>query len=563
MRLMSCAALVAAMGCSSKSSGTMDPGSEPDPKGWTITIDMSGLDRFVQPSTETMWTVGGVATATDGLQSLTVDGALVETDSTGAFSTSVAVAPGLTRVAILATDELGHTRKGDRHLLTAPFLPDTAYNPEAANLVLTNAVLSAMSESIASYATGVDVAGEIMKKQVLSQDDRCVTWPVQASQGKVTASLVGDQGNLWLNIKVPTLYVYFQGRCQGLIQQIPIAGEMRGTIDVWTRLTPKPPADGGCLSAFAHTKPQVQIAGWQFDVWGTGGPLQSWIVELFSGSKSTEARQQLTTEVGGRADQLLAQKLSDVVVFERSSEMELLGKPLTLDLCVAGLESAGGKLTARIAARAVGAGTIPAPGTPLLEGAFVRAGQSELVLDGNLIGQLLFAAWRDNGLARSAPDIDAGILQILVPGLGKEFPDATTAQIAIDAELPPYVRATPDGPGDLAIEMGDLMIQISIEGTKVLRFGAHLTLALDLTAMDGKLVPSVVDTVAKVVLLDERHDGTDEALETAVQSQLGPAAAKLLDGGVAIALPDIPGLGKPVAVSADPAGRFLHVQLTP
>jgi hypothetical protein len=562
MRLMSCAALVAALGCSSKSS-TSDPGSEPDPKGWTITIDMSGLDRFVQPADASTWTVGGVATATEGLQSLTVGGALVEVDSRGAFSTSVEVTPGLTRVEILATDEAGHTRKGDRTLLAAPFLPETEYNAEAANLVLTSSVLAAMSDSIAAYASDVDVAGEIMKKQVLSQDDRCVTWPVSAKQGTATASLVGDQGNLWLRIRVPNLYVYFQGSCRGLFSTIPIAGEMRGTIDVWSRLTPKPPAGGGCLSAFAHTKPQVQISGWAFDVWGTGGPLQSWIVELFSGDKSTQARQQLATEVGTRADQLLGPKLSNVTVFERSSDMELLGRPLTLDLCVAGLDNAGGKLSARIAARALGAGTIAAPGAPLIEGAFVRAGQNELVLDANLIGQLLFASWRDGGLARSAPDIDAGILQILMPGLGKEFPDATIAQVAIDAELPPYVRATPDGPAHLQIELADLMITISIEGKNVLRFGAHLTLALDLSAQDGALVPSVVDTQSKVVLLDERHDGSDEALETAVQSQLGSAAAKLLDGGVAIALPDIPGLGAPVAVSADPAGRFLHVQLAP
>src|SRR5690606_6253083 len=150
--------------------------------------------------------------------------------------------------------------------------------------------------------------------------------------------------------------------------------------------------------------------------------------------------------------------------------------------------------------RATGAGMLPAPGAPQLEGATVRAGANELVLDGNLIAQLLFASWRDGGLARTAPDIDAGILQILMPGLAKEFPDATLAQVAIDAELPPYVRATPAGPGDLSVELGDLMISISIDGTRVLRFGAHLTLALELTPQDGALVPSVVDTQAKVSL---------------------------------------------------------------
>lgn len=562
MRLLSCAALIAALGCSSKST-SQDMTPEPDPKGWTITVDMSGLDRFVQPADAAAWPVGGVATATEGLQSVTVDGALVELDGSGAFKTDVAVTPGLTRVAILATDEAGHTRKGDRTLLAAPFLPDGAYNTDAANLVLTNAVLAAMSDGIASYATDVDVAGEILAREVLSQDDRCVTWPVSAQQGQVTATLQRDGGTLWLRIRVPNLYVFFQGSCRGLLSNIPIAGEMIGTIDIWTRLTPKPPMAGACLSAFAHTKPQVQISGWGFDVWGTSGPLQGWIVDLFSGNKSTEARTQLATEVGGRADALLATKLANVSVFERTSELDLLGRPLVLELCVAGLESTASTLSARIAARATGAGTLPAPGAPLLGGATVRAAANELVLDGNLIAQLLFASWRDGGLARTAPDIDAGILQILMPGLAKEFPDATLAQVAIDAELPPYVRATPAGPGDLGVELGDLMITISIDGTRVLRFGAHLTLALELVPQDGALVPSVVDTQAKVSLLDERHDGVDEALEQAVQSQLGAAAAKLLDGGAAIALPDLPGLGAPVDVTADAGGRFLHIKLAP
>ena len=30
----------------------------PDPKGWTITVDMSALDRFVPPESGT-WSVGG------------------------------------------------------------------------------------------------------------------------------------------------------------------------------------------------------------------------------------------------------------------------------------------------------------------------------------------------------------------------------------------------------------------------------------------------------------------------------------------------------------------------
>jgi hypothetical protein len=561
MRLLTCTALVV-LGCSSKPASD-DMTTEPDPKGWTITVDMSGLDRFVQPNGTTSWPVAGVATATEGLASVTVAEAAVELDASGAFATTVPVMPGLTRVPILATDSAGHTRKADRTLLAARFLPDGEFNSAAANLVLTDAVLAAMNESVATYANGVDVAGEILARDVLSQDDRCITWPVSGQQGTVSASLVNDRGALWLRIRVPSLYIYFEGSCRGLLSTIPIAGEMRGNLDIWTRLTPKPPTTGACLSAFAHTQPEVVISGWGFDVWGTSGPLQSWIIELFSGNKSTEARTQLATEVGARANQLLTTKLANVTVYERTSQMELLGRPLTLDLCVAGLDTVSSTLSARIAARATGAGTFPAPGAPQLDGPAVRAGANELVLDANLIAQLLFASWRDAGLARTAPDIDAGVLQILMPGLAKEFPDATVASVAIDAELPAYVRATPQGPGDLDVDLGDLMITITIEGKQVLRFSTVLTLALELKPDAGALKPMVVETRAKVALIDERYDGTDEALEQAVELQIGSAAAQLLGDGAAIALPALPGLGAPIDVTADAGGRYLRIRLAP
>lgn len=556
-----CAIAIVLAACSSKGTGAGDDDGtvEPDPKGWTITVDMSPTDRFVQPADSTTWSVSGKATGTGGITSVTVDDAMVDLANDGAFSTSVPVAPGFTHVRVLATDTDGHTRKGDRALLAANFLEDGKYSTGAANLVLTSAVLSAMNDSVQSYATGVDVAGEILARDVLSQDDRCITWPVTATQGTVSATLTNNSGNLTLRIRVPNLNVYFEGTCQGLISQIPIAGQMKGTIDVYTTLTPKP--DGGCLHAFDHTQPQVQITGWQFGVWGTSGPLQSWIVDLFSGGKSDEARAQLQTEVGTKAHTLLTQKLANVTVYEKSSQLDLFGRPLGLDLCVSNLVKSGTTLRASVAARATGMGDKPAPGAPQIDGAAVPATANELVLDSNVIGQLLFAAWKDGGLAKAGPSIDAGILQILMPGLAKEFPDATMADVWIDADLPPLVRATPAGPGDVAVELGDLMIDVSIDGKRILRFGVQLTLALELTPMNGALVPKVVDTKAEVALLDERYDGSDDALETAVKAQIGSAATQLLGTGTSIALPQLPGLGAPTDVVPDAGGRFLHIKL--
>ena len=141
--------LVAVVGCShSMATGGDDAAPPADPKGWTIAIDTSALDRYVQPDTLTSWTVAGTATASDGLASVSVAG--TDLGSASAFSTTVTVAPGLTRVPIVAADLAGHTRKGDRTLLAARLLPETPANPNAASLVLTNAILAAMSSGLAA-----------------------------------------------------------------------------------------------------------------------------------------------------------------------------------------------------------------------------------------------------------------------------------------------------------------------------------------------------------------------------------------------------------------------------
>ncbi len=551
------------MGCSASDKSPGDD-VEPDPKGWTITVDMAATDRFVRPATSTTWPVSGEATATEGLASVAVGGMTAPLDG-GAFTASVAAAPGLTRVSVLATDDAGHTRKGDRTLLAATFLPEGAHNPAAASLVLDDAILASLGEGLAAEAGEVEVAAEILQRDVLSQDDRCVTWPVQASQGEVAVDLVEDRGDLWLRIRIPNLYVYFEGSCQGLVSTIPIGGEMGGTIDVWTQLTANPvDLDGAgapdqCLSSFAHTTPEVIVNGWGFDVWGLGGPLQNWIVQAFSGDKAAEAKQQIATEVGTRADGMLTDQLADIAVFDRTSELDLLDEPIALHLCLGSLEKIDNQLIARIAASATAGGDKLAPGVPQVEGPLVRPAANELLLDANLVGQLLFASWKGGGLTRPGPDADISVLAILVPEL-EQF-SSQQAQVMVDGELPPLVTATPDGPGMVRVELGDLMVDLSLDDTRVFRFGANLTLDLDLAPVDGKLVPTVVGSNAKAWLLDERYDGPDAGLEAAIEFKLGDVASELIGESVSIALPALPGLGAPVSIAVDPGGRFLRVGL--
>ena len=559
-RFASIALLIVVVGCSGKSAGPEEDQPEPDPKGWTITVDMSKTDRFVQPGTETSWPVAGVATATDGIASIDVAGSPVEVAEDGSFASTVAVMPGLTPVPVTVTDDLGHVRRADRTLLAARFLPDVEHNTAAASLVLDNTLLAAMSGGIASEAGDVNVAAEILARQYLSQDSQCATWPMQARQGTVQVTLTQSAGDLWLRIRIPNLYVYFEGECQGPLRIIPLAGEMGGTIDVLTKLTPKTTTGATCLEAFNHSTPQVTISGWGFNVWGTGGPLQNWMVDMFSGEKATEAHDQLVTEVRTKANTLLAQKLAHIQVFDRTSELELLGKPVGMHLCLGGLDKVGSTLVARIAAQAVGNGMREAPGTPQIDGARPAVPAKELLLDANLVGQLLFASWKDGGMTRAAPDADISVLQILVPALYDNF-STSMAQITVDAELPPLVTATPMGPSDLKVELGDLMVDITLEEKRVFRFGVNLTLLLDLVPTAGKLVPTVVETKATVALLDELYDGPDAALEAAIGVQIGKTAASLLGDSTAIALPDLPGLGAPMSVTPDAGGRFLHVKL--
>ncbi|MBA3501380.1 MAG: hypothetical protein H0T65_13465, partial [Deltaproteobacteria bacterium] len=105
------------------------------------------------------------------------------------------------------------------------------------------------------------------------------------------------------------------------------------------------------------------------------------------------------------------------------------------------------------------------------------------------------------------------------------------------------------------------MVTLSVEGTQILKLNVGLTLVLDLEPSAGKLSPKVIDSKAEVALIDELYDGPDAALEQAVQSQIGGAAAGLLGDSAAIALPDLPGLGAPVDVVPDAGGRFLRIRL--
>jgi hypothetical protein len=262
-----------------------------------------------------------------------------------------------------------------------------------------------------------------------------------------------------------------------------------------------------------------------------------------------------------QSDTLLDEKLANVQVFDSTSQVSLLGQPVEMHLCLSSLESSGNALVAQVAATASGAGGRDAPGAPQIDGAPPAAAPGELVLDSNLVAQLLFSAWRAGGLEKAnVQQVELGLIGLLVPELTEAYPGVEFVDVSIDGELPPIVRATAEGGGDLRVEIGDLMLRLTIGDDEVFRFGVHLVLDLDLVPDGTALVPTVLGSDATVTLLGERYDAPDDALEDAVKLKIGDAASALL-GGASLSLPALPGLGAPADVKPDDGGRFLHITL--
>ncbi len=90
-------------------------------------------------------------------------------------------------------------------------------------------------------------------------------------------------------------------------------------------------------------------------MWGVGGPLQDWIIQLFSGGKAQQAEQTLQSQVASQGDTLLTSKLGNVSVFDATSTVQMLGQPVAMHLCASDLVRVGSSLVAHVAASASGA----------------------------------------------------------------------------------------------------------------------------------------------------------------------------------------------------------------
>lgn len=540
------------------------PGRTGGPDGYTLAIDTSATDSYA-PAHATSWTISGRVTSSEGLAALTVAGGAVPVGAGGEFTRDVSLVPGLNLVPIEATDMAAppHLRQGHRAILATDYLPEGHINPQAAALTLTNEILADMAAPLAGLVSGIDIASEIMSRPTLT-DDECRTVPDSASHGTPTLSLTVDAtGALWLEIRIPSLDVRYHGRCSTFLFSSDVTGRMQTDVVLRSQLS-APPGDV-CISGLEHSPPIVDLVGFDNSVSGGGSLLELLIVTLAGEIKEGDTADALKAEFEAQADALLSSELMGLTVFNVSETMTLFDTPIDVRLCMTGLVTEGASLRAIVGATAMGPSggdvAVTAPGAPLVAGELPPAAPGKLWLDANLVGQLLFSAWRAGALEDDAvEEIPLDTLTIVVPDLRGLYPAGTMGRIGIDGQMPPLVRAAVTGEGDLVLELGELHLTISAGSDLLFRIGAVIRMTLELVPEGAALRPEVANVTADTWIIEEPVvDADEELLNAAVQLQIGDAASALL-GDATIGLPDIGGTLTPTDVT--PAGpRYLEINL--
>jgi hypothetical protein len=543
----------------------------PGASGWAIEVDMSGLDRFA-PAAATTWTIGGHVRSSEVLDGVEVAGAEAAWDGgdfNGDFVSQAGISPWMTVVPIFARDVLEHERRAHRAIIAAEYLPEGEWNDRIMTLALTDELLASINALIAEQTAEVDLVEQFAGQEM--EADSCTFEVTEASAGDLLVELVAEGDGLVVHVRLPDLHVEFAGVCYDELVPVNVAGTIGGTIDLTTMLTADEPPDGEvCVASFSHTEPVVTIDPWEYEVHSPDGPVQTILVQTLAPS-SEDAHDQAVDAIQSGADGALDAQLSNLDLLRFTNELEVVpGRPITMEVCLAAMapegEGEAERLVVRLAGAVAGLGTREAPGAPMLAADAPLTGDGEFLLDTGLMSQMTFSMWRDGVFDLTQEDaFEVGLLALLIREISEAFPDAEFADIAVDAELPFLVRGAPDVEGaDLRVEVGDLMIRVSIEGTEVLHLGMHAVMDIDFVARDGQMVPTVVDSQIDVTLLGELFDGKDDSIEGIIEVGIGQAMDQFLGGGGVGGLPEvIPGLGRILDVTPDAGGRYLRVAFDP
>jgi hypothetical protein len=514
-----------------------------------------------------MGPVRGRVTASEGIGRLEIGGMRAMTTPDGMFAGAVPVMPGMNLVTIDAYDtaEEPHHRKGHRTLLVADLLPEGELNPAAAAVSVSDGMLAGMVAPLAAEVAGLDIAGEIMARRTLSDDDSCTTYPDSARHGMPTLALArSPAGELVLQITIPSLHINFHGTCNVLFNTTNITGTMDTTIVISSVLS-APAAVDGCVTSFDHAPPSVDLRDFDMNVMGGSGLFGSLLVSLGAEMREGDSADMMKAQIAAQAEPMIAERLMGLEVFGEPQMLTMFDTPISLDLCLTALGPEAGDLRARVGAAVTGPGTEMARGAPQVPGEIPAGMPGALTLDANLVAQLVYAAWRAGGIdTENAQMIGLDLLALLAPGLEGRYPRGTMATVSLDATMPPLVRAAPiveGAPGDLILEIGDLYLEIRAEGDLLFRIGTVLKLTLELVPEMGALRPMVAAVEAEAFLLAEPVAEIDDAaLETVVQGQIGDQAAALL-GGATLMLPSFGGPLVARDVVPDPGGRYVHILL--
>lgn len=541
-----------------------DGDGDPDQDRFTLDVDTSSTDPFVQDFPATA-TVRGVVTASEGLARVEVGGQVVQTDRGGAFQVDVPVSPGLQVIPVTAFDAAGHSRNGHRALIESRFLPEGQINPGAAGIAVTNEILAALAGEQLDDVANLDISQQIMEAGSISQQG-CDIQILSARHGSPSLALTVEAGQLMVNFTIPTLHVTFTGTCSMLITSTSFSGSLDTNVVVKTALTAPPST--ACLETFAHTYPTVELPGFDLSLQSNDGGLIGMLMPLVGEVMQGSFQDRMSEEIATQADGLIAEQVAQFgqLGLGEGTTMTFNGVDMNVGFCMTGLESVEGVLRARIGLSVTGPGGVTAPGAPMIDGEMGPAAPGILWLDANLISQMMFSLWRGGGLSgESSGDITTGLLGLLVPEIADLYPGDTPVTVGIDGLLPPIVRAAaPESGGDLLVDIGDLIIDLSVDGDLLFEMSAAVHLTLDLQNQDGTIKPVIIDSSAEVVVLDEPVADVDDALlQAAVASQIGGQADALL-GDTGFGLPDFGGISLvPQDAVPEPGGRYVRVTLAP
>lgn len=565
---------VLAAGCSASVYGGVGPGEtdnfdgpsgdgDPDGDFFDLSVDTSATDPFIQDFPATT-TVRGVASASLGLETVEVGGTVVPTDGGGGFEAEVPVTPGLTLVPVVATDSAGNTRNGHRALLAARFLPEGEINPGAAAITVTNEILQALAGDQLSDVANLDLSQQIMDEAGSISQQGCDITLDSVRHGSPSLTLTVEGGQLVVNFTIPDLYVTFHGECSMILSTTSFYGDL--VTDVVVNTTLSAAASQTCLETFDHTYPTVTLPGFDLSLNSNDGGLIGMMIPLVGEIMQDSFSQQMSEQIAVQADDLIAEQVAQFgqMGMGEDVQMEFNGVNMSIGFCLTALESVDGELRARIGLSVMGPGGYPAPGAPMVDGELGGAVPGTLWMDSNLIAQMMFSLWSGGGLSgESTGDINTGLLGLLVPEIAEMYPGDTPVTVSIDGLLPPIVHAAdPATGGDLLVDIGDLIIQLEVEGQLLFEMSALVHLTLDLQSQDGAITPVIVDSSAEVTVLDEPiADVDDGLLQAAVASQIGGQADRLL-GEAGFALPAFGGLTLvPQEATAEPGGRYVRITL--